>query len=247
MNPIGHTLEPIVTGTSVIALKYEGGVMLAADTLGSYGSLAKFRSLSRVLRVNERTVIGVTGDYADFQMLKAIIADKVRTDQFEEDGYGYTPRSLLSWLTRVLYNRRSQINPLWNTIVVGGLERESTPNGVVEVPFLGYVDKLGVAYENETIATGYGLYLAQPLMREALDVHAAKLRTGAVTTDRISLPDARKLLVDCLNVVYYRDARAFERYEVATVDQSGARVEGPFTLEPNWELAKYVVKEAKVV
>lgn len=69
--------EPIVTGTSVIGIKYEGGVIIAADTLGSYGSLAKFRSLSRVLRVNERTVIAATGDYADFQLLKTIITDKV--------------------------------------------------------------------------------------------------------------------------------------------------------------------------
>ena len=36
------------------------------------------------------------------------------------DGFGYTPCSLFSWLTRVMYNRRSNINPLWNTYVVAG-------------------------------------------------------------------------------------------------------------------------------
>ena len=32
--PKSHTLQPIVTGTSVIAIKYKNGVMMAADCLG---------------------------------------------------------------------------------------------------------------------------------------------------------------------------------------------------------------------
>jgi 20S proteasome subunit beta 7 len=32
--PAVHTQEPIVTGTSVIAIKYNDGVMMAADNLG---------------------------------------------------------------------------------------------------------------------------------------------------------------------------------------------------------------------
>jgi 20S proteasome subunit beta 7 len=66
-----------VTGTSVLGIKFNGGVAIAADTLGSYGSLARFRSVSRMMRVNERTIMGVGGDYADYQFLKAIIEQRV--------------------------------------------------------------------------------------------------------------------------------------------------------------------------
>ena len=38
-----------------------------------------------------------------------------------DDGFSYTAPGLHSWLTRVMYNRRSQFNPLWNTYVVGGV------------------------------------------------------------------------------------------------------------------------------
>ncbi len=38
-----HTLKPIVTGSSVVGIKYRDGVMLAADTLASYGSLARYK------------------------------------------------------------------------------------------------------------------------------------------------------------------------------------------------------------
>lgn len=90
-----------------------------------------------------------------------------------------------------MYNRRSKINPLWNTVVIGGFyngERwvmllhllpwgteaaggsgwELSPSSMqpprsrlCPVSFLGYVDMLGVAYEAPTLATGYGAYLAQ--------------------------------------------------------------------------------------
>lgn len=67
----------MVTGTSVLGVKFDGGVVIAADTLGSYGSLARYRSVSRLLRVNGTTVLGTGGDYADFQFIKAIIEQRV--------------------------------------------------------------------------------------------------------------------------------------------------------------------------
>ena len=41
LDPMKRTQQPIVTGTSVLGIKYKDGVMLAADTLASYGSLAR--------------------------------------------------------------------------------------------------------------------------------------------------------------------------------------------------------------
>jgi len=67
----------MVTGTSVLGVKFDGGVIIAADTLGSYGSLARYRTVSRLLRVNDTTVLGSGGDYADFQFIKSIIEQRV--------------------------------------------------------------------------------------------------------------------------------------------------------------------------
>lgn len=41
----------MVTGTSVLGVKFKGGVIIAADMLGSYGSLARFRNISRLMKV----------------------------------------------------------------------------------------------------------------------------------------------------------------------------------------------------
>lgn len=61
----------------MLGIKFDGGVLLAADTLGSYGSLARFKNVSRLLRINETTVLGGGGDYADFQHISEIIKQKV--------------------------------------------------------------------------------------------------------------------------------------------------------------------------
>lgn len=219
--PVKHTQYPMTTGTSVLGVKFDGGVILAADTLGSYGSLARYRNCSRVFKVNDATVMGAGGDYADFQFLKSIIEQRVIDEECLNDGFNYTPKSLFSWLTRVMYNRRSKFDPLWNTLVVGGMDGEE--------PFLGYVDKIGTAYVSNTVASGYGSYIALPLMREAYEKN-----------EKMTEAEALELIEKCLKVLFYRDARSLNRYEVAIVTKDGARIEGPKSAKTDWSIAHMI-------
>jgi 20S proteasome subunit beta 7 len=75
--PTTRTQSPAVTGTSVLGVCYDGGVLLAADTLGSYGSLARFLSLSRLRPVGEKCVVGAGGEYSDFQYIHKVLEDHV--------------------------------------------------------------------------------------------------------------------------------------------------------------------------
>jgi len=182
--------------------------------------MAKYWSLSRLMTVNDSTVMGSGGDYADFQFIQRLVAQKVIDDECLSDGFSYTPRSLHSWLTRVMYNRRSKMNPLWMTVVVGGMQNDK--------PYLGYVDKLGVAYEAESIATGYAAYIAQPLMRDAVAKNPA-----------MSEAEARAVIDKCLAVLYYRDARSWNKYELAVVTANGAKV-ALHQPDTNWTIAGLV-------
>merc|ERR1712212_1172901 len=74
----------------------------------------------------------------------------------------YTPKALHSWLTRVMYNRRSRFNPLWNSVVIGGVENDGST-------YLGTVNMIGIAFKDDAIATGFGAHLALPMMRDALE------------------------------------------------------------------------------
>ncbi len=75
--PSTRTQTPYVTGTSVLGVVYDGGVMLAADTLGSYGSLARFLSLSRLRAVGARCVVGAGGEYSDFQQIHKLLDEQM--------------------------------------------------------------------------------------------------------------------------------------------------------------------------
>ena len=61
-DPTAHTRQPIVTGSSVLAVKYDQGVMIAADTLASYGSLARYKDVKRIIQVGDRTIMGASGN-----------------------------------------------------------------------------------------------------------------------------------------------------------------------------------------
>lgn len=41
--------------------------MLATDTLASYGSLARFMDIRRMMQLGDSAVLGASGDMSDFQ------------------------------------------------------------------------------------------------------------------------------------------------------------------------------------
>lgn len=215
----------IVTGTSVLGLAFDGGVIIAADTLVSYGSLARFRSCERVMVVNKNTVVAATGDYADYQYITNIIKQKQIDEKQWNDGLQLYPAALHSWITRVSYNKRSKFQPIWCSWIVGGLQPNET-TGKLE-PFLGFVDKLGTSYKSNVIVTGFGQYLATPLFRE-LTESVTRLPTEE---------EARRLVEKCMEVLFYRDTHASPKYQVVVIKADGVHMESPPEIKGNWQVA----------
>lgn len=218
----------ITTGTSVLGLAFDGGVIMAADTLVSYGSMARFRNCERIKVVNDHTVVAATGDYADYQFLTKIIEQKQIDEKQWNDGLQLYPAALHSWITRVSYNKRSKFEPLWCQWVVGGLQ-PNEDTGRLD-PFLGFVDKLGTSYKSNVIATGFGSYLATPIFRELLEQQ-----------DRLpSEMEARELVRKCMELLYYRDARSLPRYQIAVIKADGIKKEGPIEFKGEWQMAHQI-------
>mmetsp|Transcript_16296 Transcript_16296/g.19803 ORF Transcript_16296/g.19803 Transcript_16296/m.19803 type:complete len:179 (+) Transcript_16296:274-810(+) len=152
--PRSHTRQPIVTGTSIIAVKYKDGVIMAGDTLGSYGGLARFTNVERITKIGS-TLVGADGDYSDFQYIKKFLDEMETEEKCIDDGISYSANEIAHRLTSLLYYKRSEMNPLWNNLVIAGV---SEVDGNM-VPFLSTTDKIGTAYEADFIATGFGLHL----------------------------------------------------------------------------------------
>lgn len=62
------------------------------------------------------------------------------------------------------------------------------------------MDKLGTAYNDPVIATGYGAYMATPILRKAYEENSQMSKEQAV-----------QLLHKVMQVLFYRDARAFPK------------------------------------
>lgn len=179
-DPNQHTKMPYVTGTSVLAIKYCDGVMLACDTLGAYGSTKRYKSMERMQRINDRVILAASGEISDFQYILTLLEELTTDDFRSDDGNQLGPKEVYAYLARVMYNRRNKMDPLWNTLVVGGLELDNTP-------FLGMVGMIGTHYTDSHVTTGFANSLARPLMRER-------------QRDDMSEEDALALMHDCLKV-----------------------------------------------
>jgi len=215
-----YSSGPITTGTSIVGVKYDKGVILAGDMLVSYGNLARYHNVDRVFQINENIILGITGDYADFQFLKQLIDETILADFSTDDKIALKPKDLYTWLTRVLYNRRSRFNPLWLDMVVGGMQYDE--------PFLGHINLRGRAYTNNVIATGFGTHLALPILRE----YSEKGPIDEAT--------AQELIKQSMEVLFYRDCRGYPRYSQANINDSGCTV-SKHDVAQNWELA-YLIK-----
>lgn len=155
-----------------------------------FDCISKLFTLSLYQQVNKNIIVAAAGEYSDYQFIRDTIEEKVMTEKSLNDGISLKPKALHTWLSRVLYNRRTKMKPLWSTFLVAGIQNDK--------PFLGEIDKLGTAFADDQIASGYGAYLALPLLRKAIDEKREK-SNSSLTKD-----EAVALLKKCMEVLYYR-------------------------------------------
>lgn len=190
-------------------------------------------------------MVAFSGDFADFQWLQNVI-ERIETDiRSYHSNTKLTAKGLYSRLTSLLYYRRSQMNPVWTTLVVAGLtfllmilklssllrslgmHPEPTYDNLV--PFIGVISPKGMAYETKAVATSIG----QMILTETMN-RDARAREFKLTRD-----EAHALLRKMLEVIKYRDCTSSGDYDLTTIDASGATLERPEKIVGSWEVADY--------
>ena len=214
-----HTQNPVVTGSSVLAIKYQGGVLMAADTLASYGSLSRFKDVRRMKAINTTTAIGASGEYSDFQYISTVLDDLVIKDESLGDGNAHTSSEIHAYLTRLMYHRRNKFNPLWNALIIVGYENDTS--------FLGFIDLVGTSFKDNVAASGLGAHMALPLLRKAY-------------RPDLSYQEAKSVLEDAMRVLFYRDGRTINRMQMTNVSSAGVEISEPYCLSTDWSVAHAV-------
>lgn len=132
-------------------------------------------------------------------------------------------KNLHTYLSKMLYKRRSDFNPLWNHLLVGGFDGEGKP-------FLSSADLLGTTYSAPALATGFGAHLAVPILR--------RLFPDDMPLEQITKEQAVDGLKQCMKVLFYRDARSSDKYSIAVVTKDGVELKENEQLEnQSWAFA----------
>mmetsp|Transcript_22521 Transcript_22521/g.30942 ORF Transcript_22521/g.30942 Transcript_22521/m.30942 type:complete len:137 (+) Transcript_22521:29-439(+) len=129
------------------------------------------------------------------------------------------PSEIFSYLSRVMYNRRNKMDPLWNYVIVAGWQDGE--------PFLAQVDLQGTNFRENIIATGYGAYIAIPLLRNAREQNP-----------NLTAENAHSVLESSMRVLFYRECRTINRFQFATVGPDGVKINEPVSLETDWRVGE---------
>jgi 20S proteasome subunit beta 7 len=177
-------------------------------------------------KFNDQVVVGFGGDVSDMQYLDRLLNSLDIRENYSSNENPLHAKNLHTYLAKVMYKRRSDFNPLWNHLLIAGLDGDSKP-------FLASADLLGTTFSSPTLATGFGAHLAQPIMRRTIPDEAA--------VADVSEEDAVKLIKECMKVLFYRDARSLDRYSIAVITNKGVELKEDEKLEnQSWAFAEQI-------
>lgn len=191
------------------------------DTGASYGSMARYTNLERMIAVNQHTLLAYGGELSDFQYVQGILRQQTISDSLELDDIEQYPEEIHEYLCRIMHNYRNKADPLYNQYVTAGFSRDNKP-------FLGYVDLYGTNYVDDIVVTGFGMHMALPLLRKTWRPDMTK-------------EQATKILCDAMRVLVYRHCRTINKFRIGTFERGGKpEISEPFELDTMWEYKRFV-------
>ena len=190
--PKKMTTQPVHVGSSVIGIKYDKGVIIAGDDRINVYGYKKYINVCRIAPVNQKTIMGSSGEYSDFQELNRLLVEKTNEDDLYNGSNSFLgPKEISNYLSYICYEKRSKMDPYWNTTIIGGLDDQNKP-------VLYSVDQFGTKYTADYLVSGFALYFAGPIIDKHLGSSLSKQKALA-------------LLEDVFKVLFYRDASAGDR------------------------------------
>ncbi|CAB4313125.1 unnamed protein product [Prunus armeniaca] len=170
---------------------------------GSYGSTLRCKSVERMKPIGKHSLLGASGEISGFQELLRYLDELILYDNMWDDGNSLGPKEVHNYLTRVVYNRRNKFNPPWNSLILGGVKKGQK--------YLGIASMIGVNFEDNRVATGFGNHLARPILRD--EWH-----------ENLTFEEGVKLLEKCMRVLLYRDRSAVNKLQEGRVRVVASRL-----------------------
>ena len=216
---------PVNVGTSVFAFKYKDGIMFAADTSITYGSMLKIKDGRRMCQIGEETIMACSGEMADYQNLQKDLFNKHEEDLIENDGTTFLhAKEYFNWVSRTQYQKRLKSDPLWVTALIGGV------NPKTKEVFLGSSNFHGTRLMEDYLITGLGNAYCQNLF-------------GSRWNAEMSYDEAKVLVEDCMRILFFRDKKSADTIQISTIThQEGVKMGEPYKIEASSNMDFYYTR-----
>lgn len=209
-------MQAITTSGTIVAAKYDGGIILASDTTISYGSMFKYNNVSHFEEIAPKIILGGTGEFADFHALCEILRSEILEAQCKHNGEYLTPSEVHTYVKRIMYQKRSKMQPFATKVIVAGINPDGSS-------FLACTDPYGASWEDDTISTGFGRYLQGTQVSSVV---------GGPKENVISA------IKEIFMTVFARHCQANGKVEFLDVTPETVTKLEPIKISPHWEIVE---------
>ncbi|CAJ0933103.1 unnamed protein product, partial [Mesorhabditis belari] len=176
---LGHyPQEPISTGTTLIAMEFDGGVVVGTDSRTSAGSFISSRVTNKITPVTDHLVVCRSGNAADTQTIADVVKYQIEAYTMLEAEKVSIYRATQIF-RQFLYNYRDQLSA---SVLVAGWD-ENEGGQLYALPIGGFVtrQRSTASGSGSTFVTGYLDKNWKPNMTKEECVKVVKEAVGLAT------------------------------------------------------------------
>ena len=175
------------TGTTCLALRFDGGVIIAADKRVSAGyRVGKAQKIHMLTKEKDDKLIGlaIAGMVSDAMSLVDLMRSELKLYKFE-NGYSATTKAAATLLGVILHSGYRRYQPYWTQLIIAGQDKDG---GAVYS-----IDPSGAVSKDDYVVIGSGSLFALSKLEDGWKEGITKDEAKALAIRAIKLAASRDL------------------------------------------------------
>jgi proteasome beta subunit len=188
-------------GTTTLAMRYNGGVVLATDNRVTMGHMI-ISKVDKVFPITEFLAMTTAGTVSDNQIILKHLQAEMKLYELESSNKA-TLENLAAVLQNIIYSGFKSYQPFMMQNIIAGLTKDGSFR-------LRSLDPSGASIEDPYTATGSGMMFVLGLMQDAYK-------------ENMSESEAVDLAVRSIHSAIQRDSASGDGISIAVIDKKGYR------------------------
>ncbi|MFW9830573.1 MAG: proteasome subunit beta [Candidatus Thorarchaeota archaeon] len=191
----------LMSHTTTVAVKVNGGVILGTESQASMGYLVASDTAPKILPITDHIAMTISGSVADAQQLINNVRAIARLEALEK-GRDLSVKAISRLTSSILF--RNRMYPLIAMLIVGGVDDDGS--------HVYMLDPLGsMLQEEEFTATGSGSVVAYGVLED-------EYRKG------MTIEQGKQLVMRAVSAARKRDIASGGAIQIAIIDSKGVNI-----------------------